>query len=311
MKNFINIRLEAYNYEKTKNDIKHNFRIVKSLSQQNTNKNIYYNELGKEENRKSFYKVVLNHSEAWRRELNTLVHNRTKRNLRFSRTHLISGVITFSEQQEFNQNNNCLDILTLVKNAKKTLDTICKKYKAKILYFVLHLDEKSPHFHFHLSNYDEEGYSLFKKMKTKKNLSQLQDIAYENFKNMNMKRGIKKDSTKRAYDYVTIQQFHEAERIKIREEIKQLREQYKLEKQQLREKKREITKSNFLKKEEKKVIHQHINADIKTVQKQEKHHISLLHEKLEKLKPIKAEENIQEEQKLKTKKEVSHEIRRR
>ena len=51
----------------------------------------------------------------------------------------------------------------------RRVDEICEKYKTKILYFVLHLDEKSPHFHFHLSNHDEDGYSLFKKIKTKEN----------------------------------------------------------------------------------------------------------------------------------------------
>lgn len=48
MKNFINIRLQTYNQIKTKNDIKHNLRIVKSLSQENQNQNLFFDKNGEE-----------------------------------------------------------------------------------------------------------------------------------------------------------------------------------------------------------------------------------------------------------------------
>ena len=310
MKNFINIRLETYNQEKTKNDLKHNFRIIKSLSQESDNTNFYYDKNGEEKERENFYEVVKDTSQKWKNELNEKTYQRTKRNIRNSRTHLISGVITFSEQQEFNFKNNRLNITQLVQNCKKTLDEICKKYKTKILYFVLHLDEKSPHFHFHLSNHDEEGYSLFKKIKTKENLSNLQDITYENFKNMEMKRGIKKDSSKQPYDYITIKKYHEEERRKIREEIKELRDLYKSEKERLRDEKNFLINDTTYTKEEKKEKYKLINEDIKNVILKEKKEMNSLQEKLQKLQKIEVDNKISIKP-LKQGKEISNEFRDR
>lgn len=310
MKNFINIRLETYNQEKTKNDLKHNFRIIKSLSQESENVNFYYDEDGKQREREIFYEVVKNTSQKWKHELNEKTYQRTKRNMRNSRTHLISGVITFSKQQEFNFKNNKLDIPQLVQNCKKTLDEICQKYKTKILYFVLHLDEKSPHFHFHLSNHDQDGYSLFKQIKTKENLSNLQDITYENFKNMEMKRGIKKDSSKKSYDYKSIQKYHEEERKKIREEIKELRDLYKIEKERLRDKKNFLIDDTTYSKDEKKEKYQQINEDIKNVILKEKKDANSLQEKLQKLQKIEVDDHTTTKS-LKQKKEVSNEFRDR
>lgn len=310
MKNFINIRLETYNQEKTKNDLKHNFRIIKSLSQENNNINFYYDEDGTQREREKFYEVVKETSIKWNKELNEKTYHRTKRNIRNSRAHLINGVMTFSEQQEFNFKNNRLDIAQLVQNCKKTLDEICEKYKTKILYFVLHLDEKSPHFHFHLSNHDEDGYSIFKKIKTKHNLSELQDIAYENFKNMEMKRGIKKDCSQKSYDYTTIKKFHEEEKRKIREEIKELRDLYKSEKERLRDEKNLLIDDDTYTKDEKKEKYQRINEDIKNVILKEKKDVNLLQEKLEKLQKIEVDDPISTKP-LKQKKEVKNEFRDR
>lgn len=310
MKNFINIRLETYNQEKTKNDLKHNFRTIKSLSQESDNTNFYYDENGEQKERENFYEVVKDTSQKWKNELNEKTFQRTKRNIRNSRTHLISGVITFSEQQEFNFKNNRLDITQLVQNCKKTLDEICQKYKTKILYFVLHLDEKSPHFHFHLSNYDQEGYSLFKKIKTKENLSNLQDIVHENFKNMEMKRGIKKDSSKKPYDYKSIQKYHEEERKKIREEIKELRDLYKSEKERLRDEKNLLIDDERYTKDEKKEKYKLINENIKDVILKEKKDVTSLQEKLEKLQKIEVD-NQTTIKPIKQKKEVLREFRDR
>lgn len=310
MKNFINIRLETYNHEKTKNDLKHNFRIIKSLSQENNNINFYYDEDGKQKERENFYEEVKDTSQKWKNILNEKIYQRTKRNIRNSRTHLISGVITFSEQQEFNFKNNKLDITKLVQNCKKTLDKICQKYKTKILYFVLHLDEKSPHFHFHLKNFDEDGYSIFKKIKTKENLSNLQDIAHENFKNMEMKRGIKKDSSQKPYDYKSIQKFHEEERRKIREEIKELRDLYKSEKERLRDEKNLLINDDTFTKVEKKEKYQQINEDIKNIILKEKKDVNSLQEKLQKLQKIEVDDLISTKP-LKQKKEVKNEFRDR
>lgn len=310
MKNFINIRLETYNQEKTKNDLKHNFRIIKSLSQENNNINYYFDKEGKQREGESFYEIIKDTSQRWKNELNEKTYQRTKRNIRNSRTHLISGVITFSEQQEFNFKNDKLDITQLVKNCKKTLDEICEKYKTKILYFVLHLDEKSPHFHFHLSNSDQEGYSIFKKIKTKENLSDLQDIAYENFKNMEMKRGIKKDSSQKPYDYKSIQKFHEEERKKIREEIKELRDLYKSEKERLRDEKNLLIDDTTYTKDEKKEKYKLINENIKNVILKEKQDMNSLQEKLQKLQKIEVDDPMTTKP-LKQKKEVLNEFRDR
>lgn len=114
-----------------------------------------------------------------------------------------------------------------------------------------------------MKNYDQEGYSIFHKIKTKENLSNLQDIAAENFKNMNTDRGIKKDIKEKGFDYKSIKKHQEEERRKIREQIKELRELYKVEKQKLRDIKKNLSTDNRYQKDEKKKKYKLINEDIK------------------------------------------------
>lgn len=288
MKNFINIRLETFNQIKTQNDLKHNFRIIKSLSQKNQNPNInmYFDKNGKQKNRLELYNIINKKSQQWKKELDIKNYERTGRHLRNNKTHLINGVISFSEQQKHNYQNNKLDIKKLVQNCKNTLTEICKKYKSEILYFVLHLDEETPHFQYHLKNFDEDGYSIFHKIKTKKNLSELQDISFNNFKNLGMKRGIKKDQKNKDFDYITIKKYQEEERKKIREEISNLRNLYKEEKQKLREIKKRITQDNRYEQDEKREKYRLLNEDIKNIKNKEKKDISELQKKLEKLQKI-------------------------
>lgn len=327
MKNFINIRLETNNRTKTKNDLKHNLRVVNSLSKENDNKNFYYDKDANEKNNLELYKIVKNNEIKLEKELDKLVFERTKRHLRNNKTHLINGVITFSEEQRENFKNNVLDIKKIKENTLETLKDICKKYKTEILYFVLHLDEKTPHVHFHLKNFDDQGFSIFQKIKTKENLSNLQDIAFENFKNMNIQRGIKKDEKLNKYDHISIKKFHEEERRKIREEIKQLREVYKNEKIKIRKEKKELLEdkknSNMKKLEEinkrlndmnnttierktnKDKVHE-LNDKLKEIYKDEKTKVNELHEKLKKLQKI----EINKDEKIR-KKGINHEFRNR
>ena len=135
-------------------------------------------------------------------------------------------------------------------------------------------------------------------------------MTYENFKNMEMKRGIKKDSSKKPYDYKSIQKYHEEERRKIREEIKELRDLYKIEKERLRDQKNFLIDDTTCTKDEKKEKYQQINEDIKNIILKEKKDVNSLQEKLQKLQKIEVDETITIKP-LKQKKEVFREFRDR
>jgi chromosome segregation ATPase len=72
---------------------------------------------------------------------------------------------------------------------------IGKKLNANLKYIVYHGDEKTGHFHYAFDNYDNLGRSLFKKINNINDLSILQDIGFNHFSKLGMKRGQKKEIT--------------------------------------------------------------------------------------------------------------------
>ena len=60
---------------------------------------------------------------------------------------------------------------------------------------VLHLDEKTPHFQYFFTNFNDNGASITHLNKKAEQLSPLQDIAHKHFGKLGIERGLKKDFT--------------------------------------------------------------------------------------------------------------------
>ena len=65
----------------------------------------------------------------------------------------------------------------------------------KTKFMILHLDEKTPHFQYFFTNFNDKGNSITNLNKTTDRLSPLQDIAHKNFGKLGFERGLKKDFT--------------------------------------------------------------------------------------------------------------------
>ena len=125
---------------------------------------------------------------------------------------------------------------------------IAKKYGTQLIYLTLHMDETTPHFHFSLKNYDENGLSLWKKNQNKEFLSQLQDIAFEHFKELGMQRGLSKDITGKKYE--TIQKYHIRKEMELRDKVLNTQANYdKLQKEVEKDLKSLYTEVNLKKNE--------------------------------------------------------------
>lgn len=211
-KNFINIRIQAHNNLKIYNSFKHNLRHTqKSLSSKEDSKNNNYLFLDNKtieitnKNKKELYNRISKDYQEDRKKHNELYKANFKRNLREVKSTYCEGVFTFSEGLKVDLKNKKYTLNDLSKVALECLDDFAKQYKTKINYMVLHLDEKTPHFQFSFSNYDEKGFSISHKNREKEQLSQLQDLAFKHFGKLGMERGIKKEFTqnrhKSAKDY--------------------------------------------------------------------------------------------------------------
>ncbi len=62
----------------------------------------------------------------------------------------------------------------------------------KTKFMVLHLDEKTPHFQYFFTNFNDKGASITNLNKTTDRLSPLQDIAHKHFGKLGIERGLKK-----------------------------------------------------------------------------------------------------------------------
>ena len=222
MKNFINVRVQSYNYKKQYDLLRHNFRHKKdSLSQINEKPNIFIGPNGKlleidNTNKKKIYDIVSKEYQKDRTKHNEIYKAKHKRNLRDFQSTWTDGVLTFSEaiHQDLGNKYTKED---LIKVATSCANDIAKKYDTKLIYLTLHMDETTPHFHFALKNYDNNGLSLWKKNQNKEFLSQLQDIAFEHFKKLGMQRGLSKDITGKKYE--TIQKYHVRKEMELRDKV--------------------------------------------------------------------------------------------
>ena len=263
MKNFINVRVQAHNNAKNIIAIQHNIRYQKSLSCINEANNILIVNGGQIEITQDNKKDIANTLKKMYRE-DRIIHNEiykkhNKRNLRESKGTWCEGVFTFSEAMHQDLNNK-YSLDELVEVASNSLNEIAKKYDSEVKYMVLHLDEKTPHFHFQLSNFDDRGRSLTHTNKSKQFYSQLQDIAFKFFSKLGMNRGIKKVSSI-GYDYISPKEWHKKQLIEIKDEISlKSNEMLEIDKsiKKLKTLRNNISKSFKIANDEKKIIYDEI-----------------------------------------------------
>jgi hypothetical protein len=218
MNNFINVRLEAYNHNKTLNAIKHNIRHIQSKSERlnfdnmskdlEHNKNNYFVFDGipypmkrNKADTKEYYNYLSQEYQDNRAEHNKLykasnINNPSLkgRNLRDNQSTWVEGVFTFSDQFKEDLGNK-YSFEELCKIANDCVLDIGKKLNANLKYIVYHGDEKTGHFHYAFDNYDNLGRSLFKKINNINDLSILQDIGFNHFGKLGIQRGQKKEVT--------------------------------------------------------------------------------------------------------------------
>ena len=253
MKNFINVRVQSYNYKKQYDLLRHNFRHKKdSLSQINEKPNFFIGPNGKlleidNTNKKKIYDIVSKEYQKDRTKHNEIYKAKHKRNLRDFQATWTDGVLTFSEAIHQDLGNKYTQE-DLIKVATSCANDIAKKYGTQLIYLTLHMDETTPHFHFSLKNYDENGLSLWKKNQNKEFLSQLQDIAFEHFKKLGMQRGISKEFTGKRYE--TIQKYHVRKEMELRDKVLNTQANYdKLQKEVEKDLKSLYTEVNLKKNE--------------------------------------------------------------
>lgn len=200
MNNYINSRIQAHNNFKIKNAIKHNLRHTqRSLSEENINFNYIFLD-GKpikitNENKKELYTKISSEYKTDRSEHNEIYKTHNKRNLRETCGSWGEGVFTFSDQLKEDIKNKKYTFNELSKIALECLKDYEEYLGIKTKYMVLHLDEKNPHFQYFFTNFNDNGASITHLNKTTDRLSRLQDIAFEHFGKLGMKRGLKKDFT--------------------------------------------------------------------------------------------------------------------
>lgn len=200
MKNFINSRIQAHNNLKIFNAIKHNLRHTqRSLSQENSNFNYIFLD-GKptkitNENKKELYKKITSEYKKDRAIHNELFLKNKTRNLKDDSGSWGEGVFTFSEQMKEDIKNKKYTFNELSKVALECLKDYEEYLGIKTKYMVLHLDEKTPHFQYFFTNFNDNGASITHLNKKAEQLSPLQDIAHKHFGKLGIERGLKKDFT--------------------------------------------------------------------------------------------------------------------
>lgn len=283
LKNYINVRVQSHNNNKIIGVMKHNLRNIKSLNQENNDMNFFYDfdnnkwlEMNNE-NKKSEYQKLSKKFKQDREEHTSLNLKKKGQNIRDERQgSYFEGIFTFSEKI-----NEDLDFVYSLEDlqqvALKCLKQIGEKYKTELRGFYLHMDETTPHFHFLMRNFNDEDMSLYFKNKNKKFLSELQDLAFENFKVLGMKRGIKKEITNKTYK--TTKEFHERD-IKNKINMKKQLEEEKEEKLKELENLRKFIIPLQMEVNQKKEIYECINNLKKTYRKDKT--VSLTEDEIEK-----------------------------
>jgi len=262
MNNYINVRIQTTNNGKTVNDIKHNLRLVKSLSKSNSEDNIYINKDGKIITTNEEKREIISEYYQDRELHNELYKEKNKRQLRESNSTYISGVFTFSEQIKHDLGEKYTQE-ELIKVGYDCLKEIADKLGSEIKYITLHMDEKTPHFQFHLTNFNTDNTnSIFFQNRTREKLSNLQEIGYKHFKELGMNRGEKKiykEGEKSNMDYTTVREYNERD---INTLLRQKQEELK----QLTELRKEVKKLE-LTTEEKREVRKEYSQQMKEIKK--------------------------------------------
>ena len=165
MNNYINSRIQAHNNLKIKNAIKHNLRHTqRSLSQENSNFNYIFLD-GKptkitSENKKELYKKITNEYKKDRAIHNELFLKNKTRNLKDDSGSWGEGVFTFSEQMKEDIKNKKYTFNDLSNIALECLKDYEEYLGIKTKFMILHLDEKTPHFQYFFTNFNDKGASI-------------------------------------------------------------------------------------------------------------------------------------------------------
>jgi len=265
MNNYINVRLETSNHYKEKNDIKHNLGTVNKKSNSTESNFLDYEETNYKFGNSPFEKF-----KEWRGEHEKrFIENRFRvvngkkvlRNekLQNHNSTLLGGIITFSEA--INKNLGVeYSKEEYEKSCIEAVEKIADEMETEILYVSFHYKEKTPHCHFHLKNFDNEGKSIFHKHKKKEQLSKFQDLAFSSLKSLGMERGQSKEITNKNH------QTTKAYYAKLYKETQDdLRTQVKL----LKEKRKEVS-SLDISIEEKKILQDEISGEQKVFRKLDK-----------------------------------------
>lgn len=264
MNNFINVRLQAYNHTKQLNIFKHNTRKIQSLSEQDKSKTNYIVlddgqlfDIEEDFAKDTYYNTLKKFYNNDRKEHNEKVYARRQRNLTNEQATWLEGVFTFSEAIHKDLGNKYTKE-ELSKVASNCLQDLAKKIGSKVKYMVLHLDETTPHFHFALNNFDDNGHSIFHKIKHKDILSKIQDLAFEHFGKLGMDRGISKEVTGK--NYKTITNYYKSKQIELKAIIQSLQSDIK----QIQEAKKNIKNDLDLTTSEKKQELDKLDLEIKS-----------------------------------------------
>ena len=126
-----------------------------------------------------FYNTTKNFYNNDRKEHNEKVYKRRQRNLTTQQASWMEGVFTFSEAIKHDLGNK-YTIEELSRVANNCANDLARQLNSDLKYLVLHQDETTLHFHFALKNFDENGHSIFHKIKHKEILAKIQDLGFKN-----------------------------------------------------------------------------------------------------------------------------------
>lgn len=128
----------------------------------------------------------------------------------------MEGILTFSPcvNQELGKDYSIDDFC---KAATETVKELAKHYQTEMRGdIVLHMDEDTPHFHFYLKNFHNDGHQLLYKFRDGNHLSINQDIMNKHFQKFDIERGIKKEETRRVYK--STRRHHEEQIAKLKKQ---------------------------------------------------------------------------------------------
>jgi len=291
-KNYINTRIQTTNNEKTKSDIKHNLRLIKSRNNENSNQNINMDSAGNILNNQEMKNILLDYKDdrLLHSELFSENHNQ---NIRNRNSTWMSGVFTFSnaihvemgtEEEKLNKTEKSYtyidektkEEITITGHVKYTQDDLikigidaandlAKHLGTDLKYMTLHLDEKTPHFQYHMGNFDNQGKSIFYKFRGKEELSKIQDLGHKHFGVLGMDRGEKKEFSNA--NYKTTQKHHEELLQDTKKDLSQSKKDLEKTILELTQKRKDV-KGLEITQEEKNQLRKDYSQQLKTVKKE-------------------------------------------